>query len=78
MGVGLGSVYFHSKMSEFSHWVDIIFISMTLLLSDYYIEKNRNNDNKFYYKCLLHMKTTKLNTLQKRNFQEKRAFKKSL
>jgi hypothetical protein len=52
MGVGLGSVYFHSKMSEFSHWVDIIFISMTLLLSDYYIEKNRNNDNKFYYKCL--------------------------
>ena len=33
--IGLGSVYFHYELSPFAHWVDIIFISMILLYSQY-------------------------------------------
>lgn len=51
--VGIGSIYFHSKLSEFSHWVDIIFISLILLLSDYYLNKIDNKLDKSYYIMLL-------------------------
>ncbi len=40
--VGLGSVYFHSELSPFAHWVDIIFISMILLYSQYILSWNLN------------------------------------
>lgn len=38
--VGMGSVYFHSELSPFAHWVDIIFISMILLYSQYILSWN--------------------------------------
>jgi hypothetical protein len=44
--VGFGSVYFHAKLSPFAHWVDIIFISIILLYSQYILITN-NNTNKF-------------------------------
>lgn len=45
--IGLGSMYFHSENSQFSHWVDIIFISIILIMSDYYL------DNMFKRKVIL-------------------------
>lgn len=50
--VGFGSVYFHAKLSPFAHWVDIIFISMILLYSQYILITN-NNINKFTHLVLL-------------------------
>jgi len=41
--VGFGSVYFHWELSPFAHWVDIIFISMILLYSQYLLSFNSNN-----------------------------------
>lgn len=45
--IGLGSMYFHSHNSQFSHWVDIILISMILVMSDYYM------DNMFKRKIII-------------------------
>lgn len=47
--VGLGSFYFHSELSEFSHWVDISFISLILILSDRYLDNILNYDRKKKY-----------------------------
>jgi hypothetical protein len=40
--IGLGSVYFHSELTEFSHWVDIILISCILVFSLWCIDDNKN------------------------------------
>lgn len=42
--VGFGSVYFHYKLSPFAHWIDIIFISIILLYSQYLLSFNFNCD----------------------------------
>jgi hypothetical protein len=42
--VGLGSVYFHWKLSLFAHWIDIIFISIILLYSQYNLSLNLNSN----------------------------------
>lgn len=36
--IGLGSVYFHFDLSPFAHWIDIIFISMILIYSQYVLD----------------------------------------
>jgi hypothetical protein len=36
--VGMGSLFFHSELSVFAHWVDIILISIILLVAEYYID----------------------------------------
>ena len=41
--IGFGSMYFHLELSEFSHWVDIILISLILIFSNYCLELNYNN-----------------------------------
>lgn len=48
IGVGLGSTYFHSSLSEWSHWIDIIFISMILLTSSYYLNMLLDNNINIY------------------------------
>jgi hypothetical protein len=40
--IGLGSAYFHSKLTEFSHWVDIIIISCILVFSLWCIDETKN------------------------------------
>lgn len=40
--IGLGSAYFHSQLTEFSHWVDIIFISCILVFSLWCINDSKN------------------------------------
>ena len=51
--IGFGSVYFHYELSPFAHWVDIIFISITLVYAQYILSSYYNpNDliNKYKYK----------------------------
>lgn len=36
--IGFGSLIFHGQMSQFAHWIDIAFISLILILSDYYLD----------------------------------------
>ena len=40
--IGLGSMFFHAKLSPFAHWVDIIFISMMLVYSQYILSEQKN------------------------------------
>jgi hypothetical protein len=47
--VGFGSFYFHSELSEFAHWVDILFISMILILSDKYLDNINLNKKRYIY-----------------------------
>lgn len=60
--VGFGSFYFHSELSVFSHWIDIIFISLILILSDKYLDIVLNYENKkkyiYYLIGLLHLITS--------------------
>jgi hypothetical protein len=42
--IGIGSVYFHYELSPFAHWVDIIFISMILVYSQYILCLNSNTN----------------------------------
>lgn len=39
--IGFGSVFFHSHLSPFSHWVDIIFISIMLVYSQYILSPKK-------------------------------------
>lgn len=41
--IGIGSVFFHSHLSPFAHWVDIIFISIMLVYSQYILSPKRYN-----------------------------------
>ena len=41
--IGLGSVFFHHKLSPFAHWIDIIFISMILVYTQYILSLNPNS-----------------------------------
>lgn len=41
--IGIGSVFFHSHLSPFAHWVDIIFISIILVYSQYILSPERHN-----------------------------------
>lgn len=45
--IGIGSFLFHSKNSQFYHWIDIFFISLILILSEYQL------DNMFRNKIVL-------------------------
>ena len=59
--IGFGSMLFHSKLSPFAHWVDIIFISIMLVYSQYILSSQRNIlINKFKYLCwmLIHFITS--------------------
>ncbi len=60
--IGLGSFYFHSELSEFAHWVDIIFISLVLILGDKYLDIILNPDKKlkkiYYLIGLIHLITS--------------------
>ncbi len=47
--VGCGSTYFHSETSEFSHWIDIILISIILLSSEYFIDTIDKKPKKTFY-----------------------------
>jgi len=38
--IGLSSVYFHSRLSIYSHWIDIILISLILVFSQYSLKNN--------------------------------------
>lgn len=39
--IGVGSVFFHSHLSPFAHWVDIIFISIMLVYSQFILSSQR-------------------------------------
>jgi len=41
--IGLGSVFFHAHLSPFAHWVDIIFISMILVYSQFILSNINTN-----------------------------------
>ena len=41
--IGFGSVFFHSHLSPFAHWVDIIFISIMLVYSQYILSHDKHN-----------------------------------
>ena len=53
--VGLGSVFFHAHLSPFAHWIDIIFISMILVYSQFILSYTNTNIflNKLKYMALL-------------------------
>ena len=52
--IGMGSMYFHYELSQFAHWVDIIFISIILVYSQYILLSKKNQlTKKFNYICLL-------------------------
>lgn len=55
--IGLSSVYFHQELSPFSHWIDIISISLILVLALYFLEFNKNvlNKIKFILLFLMHL-----------------------
>lgn len=51
--VGIGSMYFHSELTEFAHWIDIVIISMILVFSLYCLSDNYNSLKiKFQYLLL--------------------------
>jgi hypothetical protein len=61
--IGLGSIYFHYELSPFAHWVDIIFISMILLYSQYTLTyKTKTNifqhNIKYFGLFLTHLMTS--------------------
>lgn len=39
--VGLGSAFFHAHLSPFAHWIDIIFISLILVYSQYILSDSQ-------------------------------------
>ena len=47
--IGLGSVYFHTYLSPFAHWVDITFISIILVFSQYILSNPVNFSKKIKY-----------------------------
>jgi len=54
--IGFGSVYFHYELSPFAHWIDIIFISMILVYTQYILSLNFNSNvfmHKFKYIILM-------------------------
>ena len=52
--IGTGSVFFHYHLSPFAHWVDIIFISIMLVYSQYILSPERYNTiNKLKYLGLM-------------------------
>ncbi len=55
--VGFGSMYFHSELSVFAHWVDIILISIILLLSEYYLDYIEKKPSLliYYFFGILHL-----------------------
>jgi hypothetical protein len=58
--IGLGSFYFHSELSVFAHWVDIIFISIILILSDKYLDNiiDKRRIYTYYLFGLVHLLTS--------------------
>ena len=56
--IGFGSMFFHSYLSPFAHWVDIIFISIMLVYSQYILSHERHKTiNQLKYMCwmLIHL-----------------------
>lgn len=56
--IGGGSVFFHSHLSPFAHWVDIIFISIMLVYSQYILSPERYetiNKLKYAVWMLIHL-----------------------
>lgn len=56
--IGGGSVFFHSHLSPFAHWVDIIFISIMLVYSQYILSPEKYkiiNKLKFGIWMLIHL-----------------------
>lgn len=58
--IGIGSFLFHSKTSQFYHWIDIFFISLILILAEYQLDNMfRNKTVLFYYVVgLIHLITS--------------------
>lgn len=59
--IGLGSMYFHYELSKFAHWVDIIFISIMLVYSQYILLSKKNQLVKkmnYIYIMLVHIITS--------------------
>jgi hypothetical protein len=51
--IGLGSMFFHYKLSQFAHWVDIIFISLILIYFQYILSSKKKMMTKLIYLLLL-------------------------
>lgn len=59
--IGLGSMFFHSQLSPFAHWVDIIFISIMLVYSQYILSPFKKllfNKLKYLGLMILHLLTS--------------------
>jgi hypothetical protein len=59
--IGLGSMFFHSYLSPFAHWVDIIFISIILLYSQYILSSDKDkliNKLKYFGLMIIHFGTS--------------------
>jgi hypothetical protein len=59
--IGLGSAFFHLKLSQFAHWIDIILISIILIFSNYVLSSNQNklkNKLKYFLLLLIHFLTS--------------------